>query len=293
MPTHYAIAGGEPGKRRLDLLAGVMAPTTHALLADAGVGPGLTCVDVGCGGGHVSRSLAERVGPTGRVVGIDFDAVKIAAASEERSRAGLRNLEFRTVNVSQWSEPHTYDLVYARFILSHLPDRSVVLASMCEALRPGGTLVLEDIDFTGSFVIRQTRRMVGTCDLYRAVVARRGGDADLGPQLYGMCAAAGLSDVRVRVVQPVHAGHDTGKTMAVSTLVNISESAIAESLTTKSELQDVIAALATYSEDPHSIVSVPRIFQVWGSQANWALNRRGVRAMMMRPRIGRWARRLA
>jgi SAM-dependent methyltransferase len=268
MPTHYAIAGGEPGKRRLELLAAVMAPTTHALLADVGVGPGLICADVGCGGGHVSRSLAERVGPTGRVVGIDFDAVKIAAASEERSRAGLRNLEFRTVNVSQWSEPHTYDIVYARFILSHLPDRSEVLARMCEALRPGGTLVLEDIDFTGAFCYPANASHDRYCDLYRAVVARRGGDADLGPQMYGMCAAAGLSDVHLRVVQPVHYGHDIGKTMALSTLANISESIITDSLATVSELQEVIAALTAYSEDPHSIISVPRIFQVWGRQAN-------------------------
>jgi ubiquinone/menaquinone biosynthesis C-methylase UbiE len=268
MPTQYAIAGGEPGKRRLDLLAGIMAPTTQALLADAGVCEGLTCVDVGCGAGHVSRSLAVLVGQAGRVVGLDVDPVKLAAASEETARAGLPNVEFRAVNVSEWSDPGTYDLAYGRFILSHLPDRIAVLGRMAQALRAAGVLILEDIDFAGAFCFPENASYARYCELYRAVVQRRGGDADVGPQLYGMCAAAGLSDVHVRVVQPVHYGDDIGKTLSLSTLVNISDSIIAESLATVSELQEVIAALTAHSEDPQSVISVPRIFQVWGRQAN-------------------------
>jgi SAM-dependent methyltransferase len=266
MLTPYALAGGEPGKRRLDSLAGVMAPTTHALLADAGIREGLTCVDVGCGGGHVSRSLAVLVGPTGRVVGLDVDAVKLGAASEETARAGLQNVEFRAANVSEWSEPRTYDLAYGRFILSHLPDRIAVLGRMADALRPAGILILEDIDFAGAFCYPENASYARYCELYRAVVRRRGGDADLGPQLYGMCALAGLSDVHVRVVQPVHYGRDVGKTLAPSTFANISEAVVAESLATTSELQEVIAGLALFVDDPQSVISVPRIFQVWGSR---------------------------
>ena len=81
--TTYAIRGGVDGKRRLDLLAQTMAPSTRALLDEIGVSAGAACLDLGCGGGHVSRYLAELVGPMGRVLGLDFDAVKLAAARDE------------------------------------------------------------------------------------------------------------------------------------------------------------------------------------------------------------------
>ena len=57
----YAIRGGDEGRRRLDLLARTMAPNTEALLARAGIRVGMRCIDLGCGGGHVSRYLAQRV----------------------------------------------------------------------------------------------------------------------------------------------------------------------------------------------------------------------------------------
>ena len=69
----YAIRGGEEGRRRLDLLARTMAPNTEALLARAGLRAGMRCIDLGCGGGHVSRYLAECVGAGGFVVGVDVD----------------------------------------------------------------------------------------------------------------------------------------------------------------------------------------------------------------------------
>jgi 2-polyprenyl-3-methyl-5-hydroxy-6-metoxy-1,4-benzoquinol methylase len=80
----YAIRGGKEGKRRLNLLAQIMSPTTDALLPRAGVRPGLRCLDLGCGGGHVSQRMACFVGPTGSVVGVDLDTVKLEAAMAER-----------------------------------------------------------------------------------------------------------------------------------------------------------------------------------------------------------------
>ena len=59
----YTIAGGEPGKRRLNLLAEIFRPTTLRLLTDAGLRSGDRCLDLGCGGGHVALDMARIVGP--------------------------------------------------------------------------------------------------------------------------------------------------------------------------------------------------------------------------------------
>lgn len=264
MSSRYVIAGGEAGWRRLNLLARTMGPTTRFHLADAGVRDGMTCIDVGCGGGHVTQILAEMAGPSGRVVGIDFDAVKLAAARAEAEAAGFRNVEFREADVLHWRESSAYDVVYGRFILSHLPDSPRVLANMRRALRPSGVVVLEDIDFSGGFCHPENDGYRRYCELYRAVVQRRGGDADLGKRLFELTCAAGFRDVHVRVVQLVHCGHQPEKAMALVTLQNIVSSVLSEGLATGSELQADIATLEAFTNDPGSLIGLPRVFQVWG-----------------------------
>lgn len=62
----YAIRGGKEGKERLNLLARVMLPTTSQLLKKVGFRKRMTCLDVGCGGGHVTLLMASMVGPKAR-----------------------------------------------------------------------------------------------------------------------------------------------------------------------------------------------------------------------------------
>ena len=64
-PGSYMITGGEQGKRRLNLLAEIMQPTTLRLLAEAGLRGGDRYLDLGCGGGHVVLDMARIVGPDG------------------------------------------------------------------------------------------------------------------------------------------------------------------------------------------------------------------------------------
>jgi ubiquinone/menaquinone biosynthesis C-methylase UbiE len=260
----YAIRGGAEGARRLDLLAQVMGPMTDALVKSSGVAPGMTCLDIGCGAGHVSRCLAGYVGPSGHVVGLDFDAIKLATARDEAKRADCGNIEFRLADVTSWAEPATYDVVYGRFIVSHLADRAAFVGRLCEALRAPGILMLEDIDFTGAFCYPPNAAFARYCELYTQVISRRGGDANVGPQLYQLCLDAGLQDIQLQVVQPTHGGRGPEKGLTLSTLVNIADAAVVEGLATEEELQQTIAGLTALTEDDRSIVACPRIFQVRG-----------------------------
>jgi ubiquinone/menaquinone biosynthesis C-methylase UbiE len=264
MSTTYAIRGGGEGARRLDLLAQVMAPTTDAFLAEAGVSAGMTCLDIGCGAGHVSRRLAERVGPTGKVVGLDLDPVKLATARSGAERAGLDNLEFRVADATTWSAPDPFDVVYGRFIVSHLGERPAFIARLRGALRPSGTLLLEDIDFTGAFCHPANAAYARYCELSVQVVACRGGDANIGAKLYQMCLDAGLHDVHGSMVQPTHCGSAPEKSLSLSTMINIADAVLTEGLAGEDEVRRTIAELTAFTEDPRSTVACPRIFQVRG-----------------------------
>lgn len=261
--ARYIIRGGIEGKKRLEVLARVMWPTTSRLLAEAGVAPGMTCLDLGCGGGDVTLQLAALTGPQGRVTGADMDETILDLARQTAKRDGLENIQFRRLNVQDWNEESQYDRIYARFLLTHLPGPLQVLRQMLRAVRPGGLAIIEDIDFAGHFCQPPCQGFETYVRLYRMAAGKQGADADIGPKLYGMMLDAGWKDVKVRVVQPVFTSGE-GKHMAMLTLTKIADSLLDEKLTTESELQAVLDDLTQFTDDPRTMISLPRVFQLWG-----------------------------
>ena len=260
MAANYTIDGGKAGKQRLDVLAGVMHESTTALLERVGAGSASRCLDVGCGGGHVSRLLASLVGSGGYVVGVDLDPSVLELARADAQAAGLANIEFRQSDASDIDGP--YDLAYARFLLSHVSDAAGVVGAMVSAVRSGGRIVVEDIDFMGSFCSPPSPAYERYVELYRATVSRRGGDADIGPRLPGMLHEAGLQDVAVSVVQPCGLSGDA-KVISPVTLERIADSVLAEGIADAEELGQVIAELYEYEANPATIMSLPRVVQAW------------------------------
>ncbi|MGZ5009804.1 MAG: class I SAM-dependent methyltransferase [Methylobacter sp.] len=261
--ARYIIRGGIEGKKRLEVLARVMWPTTSRLLAEAGVAPGMTCLDLGCGGGDVTLQLAALTGPQGRVTGVDMDETKLDLAQQAAKRDGLENVQFRRLNVQDWSEESQYDCIYSRFLLTHLADPLQVLRQMLQAVRPGGLVLIEDIDFSGHFCQPPCAGFDTYVRLYRMAARRQGADADIGPKLYGMMLDAGWREVKVNVIQPMFTSGE-GKQIAVLTLTNIADSLLDEKLTSESELQAAIDDLTRFTNDSRTLVSMPRVFQLWG-----------------------------
>src|SRR5262249_44954371 len=117
----YALRGGARGAERLRLLASVKWPTTKSLLERVGLRHGMNCLDVGCGIGAVTLKLAEMVGPSGQVVGLDLDEGCLALARQEAQRLGL-SAEFRIGSATDLQETAVHDLVFGRFVLTHLRE---------------------------------------------------------------------------------------------------------------------------------------------------------------------------
>src|SRR5262245_53103103 len=131
--TDYMIRGGQPGKARLRLIADVLRTSTLALLQTAGVKEGMVCLDVGCGGGDVTLELARLVGPHGSATGIDLDGVKLSLAEQDAKNEQLTNVAFQVRDATTLDAEGAYDLVYARFLLTHLRDPQMMLQQMVRA----------------------------------------------------------------------------------------------------------------------------------------------------------------
>jgi ubiquinone/menaquinone biosynthesis C-methylase UbiE len=263
----YAIRGGNEGKERLDVLARVLLPTTTKLLKRVGVIRGMKCLDVGCGGGHVTLLMADIVGPEGRVIGTDADAEILALAREDAKAAKATNVEFKQQDACACLWHNEFDVAYARFLLSHLNQPGNCLAAVVEACAPGGRIVIEDTDFAGSFCYPTCAAYERYKQLYQELVQRRGGDPNIGPKLPAMLRRTGIQGVELNVIQPAHI-HGEGKLMAPLTMSRISDALTAEGLATESEAQRILTELNHAAADCETVISLPRIFQVWGKRAN-------------------------
>ena len=267
MPEQYVIRGGRQGYDRLRLLARDRWPDTAALLARAGVGAGMRCVDLGCGGGEVTLELARLVGPDGVATGIDMDPVKLDLAHQEAQRAPRS-----TTSSSGWStstrgtSPRPTTAVFPRFLLQHLNRPVQLLGRMWDAVRPGGVLLVEDTDFDGWVCHPPNDGFDFFVRSYAEVLHRRGGDHRAGLRMAEHFAACGIAPLEVRLVQPAHLDGDE-KTLAWSTLDATRDAIVGEHVASADEVDAALADLAGFTADPTTLISGPRVFQVWTRRA--------------------------
>src|SRR4051794_36870607 len=114
----YVIRGGQVGYDRLQVLARERARDTSDLFDRVGITEGSRCIDLGCGSGAVTLELANRVGSAGHVTGIDRDKEQLELVRRSHQRS---NVSFEQADLGTWEPTQTYDIVYCRFVLQHLP----------------------------------------------------------------------------------------------------------------------------------------------------------------------------
>jgi SAM-dependent methyltransferase len=172
-PSRYTFGDTSPAGRRLDLLAELFAPTTAAFLRrDAPLRPGLA-VDLGCGPGHTTRLVAMSTGAA-RTVGLDTSEAFLRAASAGPAAPGL---EFIPHDITRTPiPPGPPDLLFGRYVLSHLPDPAGTVARWAAELAPDGRLLLEE-----NVGIETSEEAIATyLDLAATRMAAAGGDLYVG-----------------------------------------------------------------------------------------------------------------
>jgi ubiquinone/menaquinone biosynthesis C-methylase UbiE len=253
--TDYVIRGGIEGRERLRVLSRVMQHTTDACLVRAGIKEEMACLEIGCGSGDVAFDMARMVGPLGRVVGTDIDETEIELGRREAAGLQLNNVEFRVSDITQSTFASEFDLVHARFVLTHLADPARALANMRGALRPGGVMLVEDIDFRGHFAYPESAALARYVELYSEIVRRKGADPNIGPRLPSLLTDAGFENVQMHVVQPA------GMVGEVKLMTPITGG-----LASEAEVANLVAELFEYAQTPGTIGCVPRVIQAWGYQ---------------------------
>ncbi|MFJ6660050.1 methyltransferase domain-containing protein [Streptomyces sp. NPDC091377] len=246
---------------RFAALATLFDPSTFRHLERCGVGPGWRCWEVGAGGTSVISWLAKKVGPTGKVVATDIDTAWISSAARPP-------VEVRRHDVATDDPPEEgFDLVHARLVLLHVPDRERALRSMVRALRPGGRLLIEDADpglqplpcpdahGPEQHLADRLRQAV------RRLLGDRGADLAYGRTLPRLLREAGLRHVEADGYFPV--ASPACDTLESATVRLVRDALVKAGLATDEEIDRHLANIATGTLD---LATAPMI-SAWGRTA--------------------------
>ena len=264
--SHYVIRGGVEGRERLRIIGRVMYESTASLFDKIGLRAGLSCLDIGCGGGDATLEIARRVAPGGRVLGIDIDRTKLEIARAEAQQQGVSNIEFQVSDIRQRPDAADFDVGYSRFLLTHLSDPGAAIIAFHRFLRPGGILAVEDVDFSGCIMYPESKAFERYRDLYCAAARKRGGDPNIGPRLPGLLKRGGFTDVGMHVVQPIGMSGEV-KLLHPLTMENIADAVIEDGSATRDEVDEIVRELYAFAADPGTLAGTPRIVQAWGGRS--------------------------
>ncbi|MEU0464906.1 MULTISPECIES: class I SAM-dependent methyltransferase [Amycolatopsis] len=213
--TPYLL-GNEPDElRRLEEQAAALAPATRAILALAGIEPGMRVLDLGTGAGDVAFELSRVVGPSGSVVGIDQSSKALRWAASRCEAQGLRNVSFVHDDLHEMRLTGQVDAVVGRLVLLYTPDPAAVLRKFAGYVRPGGVVVSMEYEMSVAGLLPATPLSERVTHWIMAAFARSGLDPSLGARLGAVFADAGLSGATVLGLQAYRPpGDPTGSRMA-------------------------------------------------------------------------------
>lgn len=240
-------------------LAKAYDPASTAHLAATGLTAGWRCLEVGAGAGSVATWLAKRVAPDGRVVATDIKPHQIPPAP------GLTVLRHDVVRDPLPAD--TFDLVHARLVLLHLPQRAAVLADLVRCLRPGGVLQLDEFDLGyGPGLLTRDPPSAALyqrfLDAKRAALTAAGAEPRWGALVPAAMRAAGLTDIDVRPHLDVWRAGSPGQRLLVHHSERLRDRFLAAGMTA-----DELAELHATLTDPSFLAASSVFYTVQGRRS--------------------------
>ena len=202
----YVLPTGEDDQSRLDMIHAVYGSISVRGLEAARIGEASRVADIGCGTGTVSRWIAQRIGPAGRVDAIDIAPEQVDIARATPASPGSGQIDYQVGSAYEPALPeHAFDIVFSRLVLCHLQEPGKAVAQMAKLLNDGGRLVLVDMDMRTAFTMPP-------CSAYEKVIndfafpfgAQIGVDYAIGVRLHELMSDAGLTTESITADQPIY-----------------------------------------------------------------------------------------
>lgn len=245
---HHASVVSRHARRTVEHDASRLLPRLRA---------GMRLLDVGCGPGTITTGLARAVAP-GEVVGIDVSADVLDEARAHATEVGATNVRFETASAYALPyEARSFDVVHAHQVLHHLATPVVALTEMRRVLRDDGIVALREADYSTMSAWPRSASIDRWLEVYLAIAARNGVEAEAGRQLRSWVLAAGFRDVEVTatvelMADPAEAA-DWGRSWAERTLhSNFRAQALEYGIATEEEITAIARGWEAWAESPNA-----------------------------------------
>jgi SAM-dependent methyltransferase len=257
--TDYLLDNADPrAERRFEALGRLFDAHTIEYLTRIGVAPGWSCWEVGAGGGSIAEWLAGTVAPTGSVLATDLDLRRLSGTAVPGLTATRHDVVRDEISTG------AYDLVHARLLLVHLPERERVLDSLVGSLRPGGWIVIEDFDNmfldVGSAATPEQAVIRNVALAFKRLLQDRGADLAYARRLPDLLRARGLRDVAGEGRVVFDSGGSPASRLAAANYSQVAEEMIRRGLCSSGDLRSALELL----EDPGVGVATNLLISAWG-----------------------------
>jgi len=263
----YALPTGRNDASRLDVIHAVYGAVSEKGLEAASIAAAARAADIGRGSGTVSRWMAAKMGPSGRVDAIDIAPEQIDVAKSAEAQDGTSPIHYQVGSAYDPGLPETaFDVVFCRLVLCHLNEPGKSVEQMAGLLRPGGRLVLVDMDLRDIFTIP-------SCEFYRAYLdecaipyeAKINVDYSVGLKLPQLAKDAGLNVDHVVADQPIFRD-GPGKHLWEKTWTVALQRAVPEGVIGMERGMELIAGMERHTANPDVWVAVAKMFAVVASK---------------------------
>lgn len=261
-PDRYAFDNNDPeAVDRHRHLAAILDEPTRARIRALGDLTGRRCLEVGAGGGAIAGWLADQVGPTGRVLATDINIRHIPP------HPGYEVLRHDLVEDPVPAGP--WDIIHARLVLLHIPQRHDVLRRLAAALAPGGALIIEEWETTfGKIVLdAPTPAAADLVERYHRllideIMPTKGNDPTWAGQVLAAMRAQGLTDVDTLVHARSWPGGTAGALLVAANIAQLRAEFIDAGLSAADQ-----AEIARLVSDPRLVVRGHLTYSTVGRRA--------------------------
>lgn len=261
----YAL-GSDPAEReRLRRQSEELRAHSMALLDKVGLEPGESAIDLGCGPSGVIELLSDRVGPTGRVVGLDFNPANVGLAREFALERRLKNVEIVEGDARRTGlASSSFDLAHVRTLLVNVPDPTEVVAEMTRLVRPGGFVAALEPDSGLSFCYPAHPAWDRLVEIFEESFFRDGADPFIGRRLPELLRLAGLVDIGFEARADVYPMGHSRRTIRPDLVRTMRAKIVERGLADAQELDDVDREVRKHLDDPQTLVLPVMLFLGWG-----------------------------
>jgi len=253
-------------QRRLQQQARDLADESRQFFDQITIATGAHVIEIGCGPQGCLGLLADRVGPTGTVVGVEMSehAVELArrfVAAEELVNVEVRHGNGKATGLARAS----FDLATARLVLVNIPEAEHVVAEMAALVRPGGVVALHEADWG---MVLCDPPLPAWDTMIRAFLdysVANGIDPLIGRRTASLLRTSGLRDVRINPLIHIYDVHHSRRTLFPEFARNLRDRMVASGVMTEQLFASCHESLERHLANPDTVV-IWAYFQGWATK---------------------------